>query len=358
MSPDDSFIIHIRSKDCEVLTAGYNSHLRVNLSAPINRAPEQMFHVALSSAEVPHSWYDISTATSTTQLYVDGVPSLVIPTEGNYDVWELEAAFNASVTFPYDCVYDSNSSKITFTNNDATEHTINFSQADSQGLAKIIGFDYIDVVVPSGGSVTGTAVVNLITIHSLFLHSTLSVSNVITTNAGNYESILDKIPVDAGIFDMIHYNFNLTAPFFSMLDDTVIRDFSISIRDQNSNLVQFNGAHFELSLLVELHTHTDKRVLEPKGAPVNYKRPPEEKPVADQFWVSNKRFGALAPNTSTPVAYPVAQQYSQPTQYVQPVPLIPAAPTPQPTTQPVSSTPASSVLSDALDMAKLLDSNP
>jgi hypothetical protein len=252
----ESFMIHVRSKDCLNPTSGFNSRLIVSLKTAIIAPPHHKLHLSLSSAEIPNTWYALSAHLKTNQIHVDGVQSLVIP-EGNYDIYELEALINAD-PFPYTALYNENTSKITLTNTDGTNHILNFSEINSRGLGKALGFERQDVLVVAGGSVVGASVVNLSTVHSLFLHSNLAVGNVITTESGSYESILEKIPILGRPLETIHFDPYQTASFASPLSDPSIKQFEVSLKDQNGNLIQLNGARYELSLLVEMVDHTTK----------------------------------------------------------------------------------------------------
>jgi len=250
-----SYMIHIRSKDCRQLTDGFNTDLQVNLDAEIKkRNQNQDIHISLSSAEIPITYYAFSSNLDNLNIYIDGSPSLVI-TEGNYDIYELVDLITADATFPYSATYDENKGKITLTNTDASSHTINFSQTNSRGLSKALGFERSDETVSSGGTAISDGVINLQTIHTIFLYSDLGASNVITTENGNYESILDKIPVKSNPFDIIHYNPYDTAPFTTVLTNEAISNFRLSLRDQNGKLLQMNDVRYELSLLVEIHNN-------------------------------------------------------------------------------------------------------
>lgn len=254
MTVSGSYIIHIRSKDCENITTGYNTNLRVNLSAPILRLPDERMRISLSSAEIPHTWYNLSDELSSVSLWVDSAVSLELP-EGNYDIYELTEAITADATFPFSATYNSITGKVTLENTDGgSGHTINFTQTNSLGLARALGFD-ADVTVAIGGTAVATGVVNLVTLHSLFIYSSLSVANVITTKQGGFESILDQIPIKTRPYEVIHYTPYDTAPFSATLSDDYIKTFEIALKDQNGNLVQLNGARFEIAILVELHDH-------------------------------------------------------------------------------------------------------
>ena len=260
-----SYMIHIRSKDCRELTEGFNTDLQVNLDAEIKKTNQrQDIHISLSSAEIPVSYYNFSSNLDNLNIYVDGSASLVI-NEGNYDIYELVDLITNDATFPYSATYDENKGKITLTNTDASSHTINFSQTNSRGLSKALGYEREDEIVASGASTTSDGVINLQTIHTIFLYSDLGASNVITTENGNYESILDKIPVKVVPFDIIHYNPYDTAPFTTVLTNEAISNFRLSLRDQNGKLLQMNAVRFELSLLVEIHNNDLPEAPPPSG---------------------------------------------------------------------------------------------
>jgi hypothetical protein len=263
-----SWIVHIRSKDCynetdqsKQLTPGFNSHLQVTLNPAIERITGHRFHISLSSAEIPYTWYNVSTHLVSCQIEVDSSPSLSLNLEGdkqgNYNIYELVSAINADGNFPYSASYDIKTNKVTFTNTDATTHMINFSSVNSRELSKMLGFNRQDreVVssVASAGTIKSDGVVNLRPVHSMFLYSNLAASNVLTTtNGGNIENIIDKIPLgNVDPNQVIAYDYYETAPFESIITTDAIQNFQVSLRDQNGKLIQLNGARYELSLLIE-----------------------------------------------------------------------------------------------------------
>jgi hypothetical protein len=206
----------------------------------------------LSSCEIPVSFYNFSSNLNNINLFVDGSSSLVL-TEKNYDVDQMVAAITAS-SFPYSASIDYQTAKITLTNTDATEHIINFSETSSRNLAKALGFNREDRTVASGGSLTSDDVVNMNTIHSIFVHTNLAVSNVITTTNNNYRNIIQKIPVTKSFGEVLNYNPYQSSLFSSVLNINEINNFRISLRDQNDNLINFNDVNFEISFLFEIHS--------------------------------------------------------------------------------------------------------
>jgi hypothetical protein len=143
----NSTILHIRSKDCTQLTAGFNTHLQVNLRTSIG-GPNSDLHLSLVDAQIPHTWFNISEQLGNTKLQVDGVDSLVLA-ESSYDIYSLLDAVNASA-FPYTATFDESTTKVTLSNSDTAIRTINFST--SRGLAKVLGIDRSDAVVAADAS--------------------------------------------------------------------------------------------------------------------------------------------------------------------------------------------------------------
>jgi hypothetical protein len=252
---DTSYLLFIRSREVEQLTVGLNTNMKINLEAAINTNNAlQDIHIQLSSCEIPHSYYNFTSALNNINLYVDGSVSLQIP-PSHFSIYEMIDYINSSSAsaFPYSAEFKSQTNKIIFTNTDSTQHIINFSEASSSGLAKIFGYNIIDVTAGAGASIISDYSINFNVIHSLFVHTNLSISNVITTTDGNYRNIIQKIPVNVPFSKVISYNPYMSSQFSSIINTNEVRNIEISIRDQADRLIQLNNVNFELSFLIEIH---------------------------------------------------------------------------------------------------------
>lgn len=253
-SIDNSYLLFIRSKEVEQISTNFNSNMKIDLEANIERDNAfQDIHVQLSSCEIPMSFYNFSSNLNNLNLNVNGTTSLQL-TEQHYDIDELCDFITADTTFKFSATFYPQKNKIILTNTDSTGYTINFGNDASKNLAKALGFKQVDVVMSAGESIISDNTVNLNTIHSIFVHTNLSVTNVITTTSGNFRNILQKIPVNAEFGDMIQYNPYLSSQFSTVLNTNSVRSLELSLRDQNDNLIQFNNGSFELSLLFEIHS--------------------------------------------------------------------------------------------------------
>jgi hypothetical protein len=249
---DNSFLLFARSKEVVQLDSNLNTNMKIDLQAGITRNNAlQDIHLQLNSCEIPHSFYNFSTNLNNVNLFVDGSVSLTL-TAQHYDVFQL-VSFITSASFPYSATFDSQTNKITLTNTDSTSHVINFSETSSQKLATALGFDNVDVTVGSGVSITSNNSINLNTIHSIFVHTNLPVSNVITTTEGNFRTIINKIPVKTQFGEVINYSPIENGVFSVVINKNEINNFEISLRDQNDILIDLNKCNFEISFLFEVH---------------------------------------------------------------------------------------------------------
>ena len=242
-----TYKIYIRSTDVPKLDSEFNSAMAVNLKAGLNLHSDERYRIKLDSAEIPHTFYNVSKDVFNDQIYLDGTMIQLIPS-GNYSVYDLYDYLTSISSFPYSATYEEISSKITLTNTDSTDHIINFTE----GFAKLTGFIFQDRQINASSSLTSFNTVNLQSIHSLFIHTSLASSNVISTETNGFQNIIGKVPVNRLPYEILSYEPNYST-FDVELDDRSISTFNISIKDQNGSLVQFNGVNFELSLLLEVY---------------------------------------------------------------------------------------------------------
>jgi hypothetical protein len=98
IQPINSIVLHIRSKDAEQLTTGFNTHFRVSLKDPIHVEPTEEVHVFMSSAEIPYSFYPISGELNNNTLYYNTSSVLTLPSQ-NYTPTELIRQINLNTNF-------------------------------------------------------------------------------------------------------------------------------------------------------------------------------------------------------------------------------------------------------------------
>ena len=269
MTLSEAVEIHIRSKDCIQNVEGHNTDISFELVENLVRKPNHEMHLSVSSAEIPYTWYAFSGYLKTNYLKVQNEGSYTVP-DGNYDIFELVDLINAQNSFPCTCTFDENSARVTFTNKDSSSSVqLLTSDSDSAGIYKILGFDTSSsATIQASGSLTGSGVINFQVIHSIFLHSDLNLTNVITSESGAVESIVDKIPVGRSVpFGTVVYDPYQSAPFSCIVGSDNLKLMRFQLKDQNGRLLQLNNTNYEFTLLVEQHHMRDETETPPPPPP-------------------------------------------------------------------------------------------
>ncbi len=245
IQPVRQYIVHIRSKDVNV-EGDLNSHIFIDLVEPIKINPkEEEIHMIITQAEIPNSFYNVSSNVNNDKLLYNSSVSYTIPNK-NYDIDELIRVLNADDGFPVAITYDKYTCKTTLTNNSGSTITINWSGST---CGKLLGFGFGDIipdsVIANGASVVSTNIVDLASIHSLLVKSTTS-GNMVFSTRGGYSQVIQKISVDVNSGFIIYLNQN-DARQHTILHSN-IDALEIKIEDQNNNLINFNGINYELSI--------------------------------------------------------------------------------------------------------------
>ena len=251
IQPINSIVLHVRSKDANQNTSGFNTNFGVNLINPINIMRDQEAHISIMSVELPYSFYNISADLKNNTLVYDTSNTLTF-TSQDYSVYDLRDFLNADTGFSaiFTTTYDRQKNKLIFTNKTGTSHIINLS---SSLINKVIGFDEetTDRTIAGGASLESDFVCNLATVHSILIKSSMGQANVLSTRAGN-STTLQKISVDVnsnGIIYMNQQDFRQV----SISQSNVIDQINFEITDQNNNLLQLQNVNFEFSVLFEIY---------------------------------------------------------------------------------------------------------
>jgi hypothetical protein len=247
-----STIIHIRSKDASDLTNGiYNTNFRVNIINPIICSLDEEVHISVMSCEIPYSFYNVSSELANNTIHYDTSNTLTFENQ-DYSIDDVINYFNQDTTgfsALFTTTYNAQKNKITFTNKTNANHTINFSKSL---LSKVIGWNdsSLDEVVAASASITSPGVCNLATVHSIMVKCSAGQGNVISTRAGNSET-LQKISVDVNSNGIIYLN-QQDFRQVSVSQSPGIDTMEFRFTDQNDNLIQLNQCNFEFSMLFDV----------------------------------------------------------------------------------------------------------
>ena len=320
----NNYIIHVRSNEVDQLTDGFNTHMRVALdtnSIVVNE--QQQFRLSLHSANIPNTIYNVSKDTLNNFIIVDGTTH-VIPA-GFYSIFVLlDYLNNLSLGLTFEFV--DTQSHVKITNTSVSAITLNFASTvpNSQGFCKLIGFTEVERVIQPSLSSTGTKVVNMTSVKTIYVYSSLSVANAVTTSVNNFQNIVATVPITAAPREIITFRED-SKNFTNILNDQKINIFTLELRDQQGRLIQLNDSSFDLSFLVEIHEEQivvteNRRGLVPENdppLPITLDAPdipdfPEDPPNLDE--IIEQASDIIEPSSSPQIPIP-------PIQPTQPIPI-------------------------------------
>ena len=210
----------------------------------------QQFRLSLHSANIPNTIHNISKNTLNDFIIVDSTTH-IIPA-GFYSIFVLLDYLNSralGLTFEF----IDTQSHVKITNTAVSAITLNFASAvaNPQGLVKLIGFTEVDRVIQPSLSTTGTQVVNMASVKTIYVYSSLSVANAVTTSVNNFQNIIATVPINVGSREINNFRED-SRNFTNILNDQKVNIFTLTLKDQQGRLIQLNDSNFDLSFLLEI----------------------------------------------------------------------------------------------------------
>jgi hypothetical protein len=324
----NNYILHIRSNEVTQLSDGFNTHMRVALdtnSIVVNE--NQEFRLSLHSANIPNTIYNVSKDTLNNFIIVDGTNHVIAA--GFYSIFVLLDYLNdLSLGLTFEFVDTQSNVKIT--NTSVSAITLNFASTvpNSQGFCKLIGFTETDLNIQPSLSTTGTKVVNMTSVKTIYVYSSLSVANAVTTSVNNFQNIIATIPITSAPREIINFRED-SKNFTNILNDQKVNIFTLTLKDQQGRLIQLNDSNYDLSFLLEIYEEQivvteNRRSLVPENdppLPITLDTPqipdfPDDPPNLDE--ILEQADDIILPPSSPPIL----QTPTQPTQQrSQPIPI-------------------------------------
>ena len=243
--PVKEYVLHIRSKDCD-RTGDLNSHLFIDLTEPIifdSKIYE--LHQVVLSGEIPYTFYNVSSDLNNNiiRFTANGEPLPFTFPNKNYDINEVVKVLNDG-NFPFTVSYDRFTMKLTFANNTNFTNILNLSTSTAN---KFLGFDEnaSDITLTAGQSTTSSGVVDLATVHSIFIKSNSSSNMIFSTRAG-FSSTIQKISIDVNSGGIIYLNQNDSRQHTVLHSN--VEFLELKLTDQNNNLLNFNNINYEITM--------------------------------------------------------------------------------------------------------------
>lgn len=252
---------NVRSKECTQVGL-LNTDLIVNMPLAIVIPEDSICEMSVVSAEIPLSFYNISLAliNNVFSYYISGNPTLqniTIP-DGNYTVDTLMLEINDSQGY-FSLTYDETFNKFFVTLISPAFDLILLYDVNNFNN-QLFGISQNQLFIASGYM---TGVVNLASVHSLQVRTSLNTGSTISTSNPN-SNVCQKIPLQINPYGIIIHNSNNYIQK-SYIKSGSIKTFSLQITEQNNKLVDLLGCVYELSFLfkiikVESHITEEQKI--------------------------------------------------------------------------------------------------
>ena len=295
LKPIRQFVLHIRSKDVERF-GDLNSHLFIDLTEPIlvDSKTEEIHQVVLSG-EIPNSFYNVSSdlKNNIIRFTANGEPLPFTFPNKNYDINEIVKVLNDG-NFPFTVSYDRFTMKLTFANNTNFTNILNLSTSNAN---KILGFDEndADITLTPGQSTTSTGVVDLASVHSIFIKSNSSSNMIFSTRAG-FSSTIQKISIDVNSGGIIYLNQNDSRQH-TVLNNN-IEFIELRLTDQNNNLINFNNINYEITMA--FYIYSKNKIIRTQNLSIRQNR--------NQVLTTNKETNNMKPFDSSFQIQPIPEE--------------------------------------------------
>ncbi len=253
---------------------------QANYSVSLPKVYENVYSVALKSAEIPKSWYAFALSAGNTSMSVtvNGVTATVVIADGNYTsatlATELKRVLDLIGQGTFTVAVSATTGLLTITNN-SYDFTLNFSSQTQVregcgaavtippttawwGLGYFLGFNKINYASASR-TLTGTFPVQYDTFNYILMEldfiNKADETSIDDRMSGRVDSVFAKIPLTPPSAGSVIYFREFGIPLNkSILSPPLgqLRKLNIRFRTHDGKLVEFNNADHALTLDFEL----------------------------------------------------------------------------------------------------------
>jgi hypothetical protein len=202
-------------------------------------------------AVIPYSFYNVN-MTNNILKYVMRLPdisttavqTITLP-YANYNITTLIAKLKQLMDAGFNFTYNSSTNKLNIT------HTTNtFWFVAGTNCTELIGLNEIFPSTESNNWLSDVSI-NLFTIRNIQVSSSNFIMNNICSATPNKASIITSIPITVNMGSIINYR-NINNISSLIHEITNISDLHIQLLDQDGDLLDLNGLHWSINLLLTI----------------------------------------------------------------------------------------------------------
>ena len=247
-------LIVLNSKNADKLNNEYLSNVRFNFRDILRRDVDIFYtSVALLSAEIPCSFYNININNQVLKYTVNSVGYTLTVPEGNYNATSFITAFLAQFNagghaHTISMAFNKLTGKITTTKVGGAFSIIYLSTGST--ICEVLGLlSTVNYTITT--TLSHPYMLNLLGVKKLKIMSP-SFSMDSHDSAGQTSgTLLQTIPVTMPSYSLITYQ--NTSTVMNRLKNKTINEIEIQIRDENNNLIDFNNVYWDMSIVLNIH---------------------------------------------------------------------------------------------------------
>ena len=240
-SPAEGYKIFLQSKDATILQDDGSTAFFFLNKVLMPPTPDLNMMVGIVDCEIPVSYYNINQFNN--QITINNNAFTLEPK--NYNAFDIQDELNnkltaSSVTVVVEFNQQSNKFKFLYTGLEGNV-TIN-----SGSLCSYLGFTVSQLGV-SSSSLEGQNCCNLGGTSNIYVSSNFTINNL--NSNGQYSGVLSKVLTDAPSGAYIFYQPSEIQ--YHVVGNTSVSNIIISLRDDELNIIDFNGLTFSITLSIQ-----------------------------------------------------------------------------------------------------------
>lgn len=201
--------------------------------------------ISVLSAQLPYSFYNINNTNNKLVYKINEIVNTVYFTVSNYNVNSLKDHIVTLLGSDFNIIYSASANKFTISNT-----SFDFTLLESSNCFELLGLSESDHTSISRILISDL-VCNLFTIRNIQIASENFILNNIDSFNPNNSNILASIPINTIYNGIIGYNndHNVYSEINSVNNLTQLH---IKLTDQDGDLIDLNGTHFSITLLLTI----------------------------------------------------------------------------------------------------------
>ncbi len=263
---DSSKIIHLNTADADTyLQSGITTYCQFVLDTPIEIDKQHSALISLNSAIIPYSMYNIRNGVNNELSFrylSDNSAEIIQVPQGNYTITTLATIITtllndlSSLTGVYTMTFNRTTMKYTISSSVTEIYLDFFLTTKSIHIEMGYGPEDRSSSITSSGVISPNVCDVNGSIHSLFIRTNLTSKSSIDSQTKSFSTILGKIPIDNNFGSVLFFNPRDNTQKI-LLDTHLINIITIRITDEFNRIVNLNGLHMNLSILVDIVNKKD-----------------------------------------------------------------------------------------------------